>query len=266
LIYFNSEYVKDYGNYSFGYARYAIREEGDRVDKILEGGFLPYTGDPTLQYPLYYLSRSLRINLAKYEAGSENRRVNRKFEGRGFSFEWSWKKASGHLIDGLRDLALNFSRQRFSTGQMPKDRFDYIFDSPAGTDLMLVKKDGKLVAYVLCGKSDLSLHYWFSFYDTTLVEWGPFGKWIMWKAIEWSKERGLKYVYLGTCYGSKALYKARDFKGAEYYDGTLWSDDMKALKALCKKDKSHHGIDAFKAREDRNDYLERFIRKRIEIK
>ena len=44
------------------------------------------------------------------------------------------------------------------------------------------------------------------------------------------------FVYLGTCYGKKALYKVRDFKGIEFYDGNEWNDNVKVLKKLCKKD------------------------------
>ena len=235
------------------------------MDKILSKGFLPYTGDPTLNYPLYYMARSLRVNLSEYSPTSENRRVNRKFEEEGYFFEWISKSDSEPFFDQCKALALDFSNQRFSTGQMPSDRFDYIFNSVAATDLFICRKGSDLSAYVLVGVTKRTLHFWFSFYDTKEVEKGPFGKWVMWKAIEAASENGLDYVYLGTCYGTKALYKARDFKGAEYFDGTIWSHDINTLKELCKKDQSYQGIDSFKARVDRNDYLERLINKRIEL-
>ena len=50
------------------------------------------------------------------------------------------------------------------------------------------------------------------------------------------KKLGKKYIYLGTCYGEKALYKVRDFKGIEFYDGNKWMKDNKILKDLCKSD------------------------------
>ena len=45
-----------------------------------------------------------------------------------------------------------------------------------------------------------------------------------------------KYIYLGTCYGEDSLYKVRDFKGIEYFDGNEWIDDIEKLKSLCKID------------------------------
>ena len=46
----------------------------------------------------------------------------------------------------------------------------------------------------------------------------------------------MKYVYLGTCYGEKALYKVRDFKGIEFFDGSKWNNQINILKEMCKKD------------------------------
>ena len=59
---------------------------------------------------------------------------------------------------------------------------------------------------------------------------------MMYKSIELSKEWGLQEVYLGTCYGEKAMYKMRDFKGLSYFDGNIWQTDMKKLKQKCKTD------------------------------
>jgi len=67
----------------------------------------------------------------------------------------------------------------------------------------------------------------------------------MFSLIDWAKTQGLKEVYLGTCYGEKAMYKMRDFKGLSYFDGNKWQSDMKVLKAKCKQD--HNFVaDAFK--------------------
>ena len=57
------------------------------------------------------------------------------------------------------------------------------------------------------------------------------------KVIFYAKNNNMRYIYLGTCYGEKALYKVRDFKGNEYFDGVKWNNNIKNLKALCKNDK-----------------------------
>ena len=54
--------------------------------------------------------------------------------------------------------------------------------------------------------------------------------------VHHAKKIGKKYMFLGTCYGEKALYKVRDFKGIEFYDGNKWIKDNKILKDLCKSD------------------------------
>jgi hypothetical protein len=55
--------------------------------------------------------------------------------------------------------------------------------------------------------------------------------------IDWAYKNNLKYVYLGTSYGEKSLYKVRDFKGLSFFDGNRWNSDMKLLKNKCKSDK-----------------------------
>ena len=54
--------------------------------------------------------------------------------------------------------------------------------------------------------------------------------------VYYAKEEQKKYIYLGTCYGKKALYKVRDFKGIEFYNGNEWINDLKILKNKCKSD------------------------------
>ena len=59
---------------------------------------------------------------------------------------------------------------------------------------------------------------------------------MMEQIIYHAKENNKKYVYLGTCYGEKSLYKVRDFKGIEFFDGSRWTDDINNLKSKCKND------------------------------
>ena len=57
----------------------------------------------------------------------------------------------------------------------------------------------------------------------------------MQETLERAKKEGKDYVYLGTAYGEKGLYKT-SFAGLEYFNGTLWRDNPEDLRALCKKD------------------------------
>ena len=54
--------------------------------------------------------------------------------------------------------------------------------------------------------------------------------------IHHAKKNYKKYIYLGTCYGKDSLYKVRDFKGIEFFDGNKWIDDIEKLKSFCKID------------------------------
>ena len=49
---------------------------------------------------------------------------------------------------------------------------------------------------------------------------------------------GLDYnqIYLGTCYSRNSLYKTQ-FKGAEFFNGFHWSNDLKELRYLIERDK-----------------------------
>ena len=64
----------------------------------------------------------------------------------------------------------------------------------------------------------------------------PIGKFMMEHIIHRAKKNNKKYIYLGTCYGRDSLYKVRDFKGIEYFDGNKWIDNIEKLKSLCKID------------------------------
>ena len=92
------------------------------------------------------------------------------------------------------------------------------------------------IGYVLTYFNKSIIHYWFSFYETKFMKDFSLGKYIMEQVIYYAKSKKLKHVYLGTCYGNKALYKVRDFKGIEFYDGEIWNSNVKSLKEICKND------------------------------
>jgi arginyl-tRNA--protein-N-Asp/Glu arginylyltransferase len=94
------------------------------------------------------------------------------------------------------------------------------------------------------------------FYDTLTLEQGiPIGKWLMWKCIHIAKESGKKYIYLGNGYLEKSLYKIRDFKAVEYYDGNKWSTQIKELQRLCNADQDLKFIDEFKQIKNPDEWL-----------
>jgi arginine-tRNA-protein transferase len=130
---------------------------------------------------------------------------------------------------------------------MDLTRLNYIFGRQNGTHFFKFNdKEGKLIGYVLTGIHGGLLHYWFSYFDTSIMMQYPVGKWMMWKLICWAKENGLEHVYLGTCYGEKALYKVRDFNAVSFFDGEGWNPELEELKKRCKNDLNTLEMDRFK--------------------
>ncbi|HHH53222.1 MAG TPA: GNAT family N-acetyltransferase [Bacteroidetes bacterium] len=260
---FKSEYLNDYGNYSFGYTEYAIKENEEDITDIYLNGYLPYSANIKIKYPLFYLARSLRVKLSKFNDSSENRRINRKME------EIAPQIIRYNLSDfdiqnnEFIDFCMRYANERFSENVMSQQRFNNILNLGIATDIFefINPQSNKPLGYVLAVINEEIFHYWFSFYNTELLNAVPIGKWLMWRMIKWSKENNLKYIFLGTGYGTKSLYKIRDFKGLEFFDGNFWNSDIKHLKTLCKADEEKKDRDQFKLLENPNEYLKTIISK-----
>jgi len=240
---FRSESLPDYNTYTFNYALYCRQDDIAETDEVYRLGFLPYSNSLHLEENYFYMARSLRVELDKFSPTSENRRVDRKIAEINPQIKLI-KKADFVRDADFDSFCLDYTAQRFD-GKMSKERFDYIYNWQYLNNIFEFKDvDNQRLGYVFAVISENIIHYWFSFYDLQYSRLG-LGKWMMYKVIEWAKENGLQEVYLGTCYGEKAMYKMRDFKGLSYFDGNSWNPDMKKLKAKCKSDHSFV-IDDFK--------------------
>ena len=62
------------------------------------------------------------------------------------------------------------------------------------------------------------------------------GMWLMVDAARTAKKEGKEYLYLGTVYADKALYKT-NFDNIEYWSGEAWIADKKKLRARSRRDK-----------------------------
>jgi hypothetical protein len=253
---FFSEHNNNYVNYTFDYAVYADAEVPGDFPKIFDMGFLPYSFDVNLTSETFYLCRSVRVDTAVFKPGSENKRVDRKLEPLGIQVEVIEKAKFNYKEPEFQDFCLQYADQRYSAKTMDLERLNYIFERLNGTHFFkFTDKDGKLIGYVLAGIHGNMLHYWFSYFDTYIMTQYPVGKWMMWKLICWAQENGLAYVYLGTCYGEKALYKVRDFNGVSFFDGEFWNPDLDELKSRCKNDHEPLEMDRFKMSRISKDYI-----------
>ena len=226
----------DYKNYKFGYTFNTVLEESDSVEEVFKSGFLPYTGDLNNYKEVYYLARSIRINLKGYERLSENKRVIKKIKSSySITVEEFDKDDFSHNNEFL-NFALRYSRERFTNEPLSEKRLQLIIKRNNYNKIFVFKSDKSDMGYVLSHSNPNMIHYWFAFYDTKYLKTAPIGKFMMEHVIHLAKKKKKEFVYLGTCYGKESLYKVRDFKGIEFFDGNKWEKDIEKLKHLCKSD------------------------------
>lgn len=231
-----SEFTNIYSTYTFAYGVYCYKESMEELPQIYERGFLPYSADYSIQEDCFYLARSLRIDLQRFADTSENRRIDRKNSALNIEME----RVSKHDFDmqdpQFRSFCEEYSLERFKSGSMDQSRLTYVLERELLTDIFVFRSGERILGYVFAALVDKILHYWFSFYDTGLLKENSLGKWMMWRTIRWAKENQLRYVYLGTVYTPRGLYKVRDHQGAEFFDGSSWNANIAQLTDMCHAD------------------------------
>lgn len=252
---FFSENQPDYSTYTFNYAIYCVKENQSELPLIYDKGFLPYTGNLKIERDIFYLARSLRVDLERFVDSSENRRINRKVEP--LNIQLTVKEKNDAIISDPKFIAfcMEYAADRFSGNAMNEERFKYVLSKTTGSHIISFTIEQKVVGYILAAIEGNTLHYWYAFFDQAYMQSHSLGKWMMWRTIKWAKENGLAYVYLGTCYGKHSLYKVRDHKGLEFFDGSQWNVSTKLLKELCKTDNEAILQDRFKLLEEPNIFI-----------
>ncbi len=229
---FNSEYVYSYATYTFGYAVYAERIGTESLDPIWNMGFLPYSGDHRADVTtVFYLTRSVRADLALFVPTSENRRVKRKFEDRRFD-----AVAYPGKMFLENDAMLDFCLSNFADPKaMSKARLKRILGAfPEVTVIEYKDEKGDSCAYVIEVLGENSVHHWYNFFIHS-PQYQSFGMWLFLDRMENLKSLNKKYYYLGTLYGEKAMYKM-NIPGLEFWNSNEWSSDMSLLKKLARTD------------------------------
>ena len=91
---------------------------------------------------------------------------------------------------------------------------------------------GRAIGYAICLLTSTLLHYSYPFYILN-PETPSLGLGMMIKAIEYAKDHGLQYAYLGSLQRSTDTYKLQ-FSGMEWFDGQKWQTDVSPLKEILK--------------------------------
>jgi len=252
---FFSENQPNYSTYTFNYAIYCIKEEQRELPSIYDKGFLPYTGNLRITVDIFYLARSLRVNLENFTDTSENRRINRKIEDLAIQIEAHKKTDFDIENPNFLAFCMDYAADRFSGNAMTLERLKFVLSKETGSHILSFTSNGEILGYILAGIEGNAFQYWYAFFNQAYMKTHSLGKWMMWRTIHWAKEHGLSYVYLGTCYGKHSLYKVRDHKGLEFFDGSRWNSDVKLLKELCKTDSESIDKDRFKLLDHPDEFI-----------
>jgi arginyl-tRNA--protein-N-Asp/Glu arginylyltransferase len=177
-------------------------------------------------------TRSVRIDLKKFELSSENRRILKKtevIELVGFELPYAAYDFA------LGKLAKDFYEEKFGEGTLSANKAKELMTDATKSNfncLFTYKKNGSTnpVGYAICYTSDLIHHYSYPFYDLNAAP-KDMGLGMMIRAIQTSKAIGHRYIYLGSLQRPSDTYKLQ-FEGLEWFDGTKWQTDLESVKKI----------------------------------
>jgi arginyl-tRNA--protein-N-Asp/Glu arginylyltransferase len=242
-----SEQNSDYEHYQFPYAVWAVPEEGEAPSDIFNAGFLPSSRN----LDRFYLSRQIRVNMAKFKPSSENRRILRK--GSGIDVKLVPRDKYDYTT-GKRDRFKTYTDIKFGKDVMTFERLDSLFNSPIISHLLVftdVERGNEVGVATLYVEGKELAYYYYAFYDLNYYA-RNLGMFMMTSAAALFAERGFKHLYLGTCYSRTALYKTQ-FAGAEFFNGFRWSNNLDELKFIIRRDKkelSQHLLETVEYRDE----------------
>lgn len=226
-----SEQNSDYEHYQFPYAIWAMPEDGEKPADIFDAGFLPSSRN----LDRFYLCRQVRVNLQKFKPSSENRRILRKGKDIGVALV---PREKYDYTPERRQFFKTYADIKFGNDVMSFERLDGLFSSPIISHLLVftdLETGGEIGAATLYLEGKSLAFYYYAFYDLNYYA-RNLGMFMMTSAVELFAERGVKFLYLGSCYSRTALYKTQ-FAGAEFFNGFRWSDDLHELKFIIQRDK-----------------------------
>jgi arginyl-tRNA--protein-N-Asp/Glu arginylyltransferase len=180
-------------------------------------------------------TRSCRINLEKFSLTSENRRIIRKADLGLVSIELPL----GDYDFSIGKTAKDFYDTKFGKGIMSVQKVKEMLTNQAKSNFNTVLRYsginlGNIIGHTICYMNKDIMHYSYPFYD--LVASKDTGLGMMTTAVSFAKDRGLKYVYLGSLQRPTDTYKLQ-FEGLEWFDGKAWQTDLDEVKKILKDDK-----------------------------
>jgi len=187
-------------------------------------------------------TRSVRINLSRFELTSENRRILKKVAG----------IVPGHVAlpystydYTIGKLAKDFYTTKFGHGVMSATKIKHLMTDPDASNFNTLITyrapepldtsssapiPAPILGYTISYANSEILHYSYPFYD---LDKSPkdMGLGMMTLALHHAKEMGITHVYLGSLQRSSDTYKLQ-FNGLEWFDGSHWSTDEARVRDI----------------------------------
>ena len=209
-------------------------EKSDLIENLYNEGFVfTRKGKGVMQQ-----TRSIRIDLSKFELSSENRRILKKMEGISLSqdslpltnYDWSLGKLAKDFYDakfGPGTFSAQKAKELLSDGS--KSNFNALLSYSVSET---AEKPAQKIGYGICYIGGKIAHYSYPFYDLAVAP-KDMGLGMMTMMLRHFKESGLRYAYLGSLQRPTDTYKLQ-FKGIEWFDGDAkeWTSDLDTAKKI----------------------------------
>ncbi|MDB5259508.1 MAG: Arginine-tRNA-protein transferase domain protein [Candidatus Taylorbacteria bacterium] len=180
-------------------------------------------------------TRSVRVDLAKFELSSENRRILKKAAEANIALSTKPLPLADYHWS-LGKLAKDFYEAKFGPGIMSAVKIKEILtDAAAGNFNSLLAystgaENSASAAYCIAYENSAMLHYSYPFYDLAAAS-KNMGMGMMLTAIEYAKKSGKRFIYLGSLQRPGDIYKLQ-FAGLEWFDGKMWQTDLEKAKMI----------------------------------
>lgn len=201
----------------------------ENIDAMYDRGYLfTRLGKGVMQQ-----TRSIRIDLEKFEPNSENKRILKKVNNIDLDISYLPMKDYNWNI---AKLAKDFYEIKFGPKIMTASKIKEILTDEKRSNWNTILKyssNSKPLGYAICYEDNKIIHYSYPFYDIGSAT-KDMGLWMMINAIKYAKDSGKRYIYLGSLQRPNDTYKLQ-FKGIEWFDGKKWSDDIGKVKILLKE-------------------------------
>lgn len=233
MRFFSREYAVDYPNYRFAYGNFAELEALAELDTLYARGYLPWSAEPEEQRPLFYMARSLRVDLTQLQMTKKRRYLQRQEPMSRFKRCLHEREQLLQICDAawVRKIT-GWMERRFGEAYLSCERIEAILQKPFANTLLEWCDHETPVAWALVCRSESSAHYWFCFYNPEHPEAQSLGKWLLGDFLEWATSEDLRFGYLGTGYKDRSAYKVHGIRPCAFWDGSGWIDDAARLRQL----------------------------------